>query len=120
VYVGLASIFSYNVLNVGQVIVNNWANTVNFCCKVGILRIEIKCKGCRQVLKVRRESRSHHVTPVAFRCVNKKCSIFLFIAVPNDKQDACQHSLIASKDTLLECILHPRSGRLAASHVTVR
>ena len=71
----LQSVFSYNVLNVGRVIINNWENTLHFCCEVGVLRSERNCKGCRRVLKLRRESRpDHHVTPVVFRCINKNCS----------------------------------------------
>jgi len=48
---------------------------LNFCCELGVLRTERNCKGCRRVLKLRREGRpDHHVTPVVFRCMNKKCS----------------------------------------------
>ena len=61
----LQSVFSY-VLNVGRVIINNWENTLHFCCEVGVLKSERNCKGCRHVLKLRRESRpDHHVTPVS-------------------------------------------------------
>ena len=57
----LQSVFSYNIVNVGRLIINNWENTLNFCCEVGVLRSERNCKGCRRVLKLRRESRPDHL-----------------------------------------------------------
>jgi len=48
----LDSVFSYNVLNVGRAIVNNLENTVIFCCEVGVLRSERKCKGCLSCVEI--------------------------------------------------------------------
>lgn len=70
----LDSLSCYNVVNVGRLILNSDVNTLNFCCEVGVLRLNRNCKGCRRALKLRQESRADHATPVVFRCENKKCS----------------------------------------------
>ena len=64
---------TYNVINLGRFVLNNFRNTFNFCCQLKLIKSKRYCQRCRRELKLSYDRREEHSTPVVFRCTNSAC-----------------------------------------------
>jgi len=68
------SVLTYNLINLGRHVLNNFTSTYNFCCEIGLIKSERTCPRCRRKLKLSIDRRPDHKTPVTYCCTNSKCS----------------------------------------------
>ncbi|KII72566.1 hypothetical protein RF11_13263 [Thelohanellus kitauei] len=72
-----SSIRIYNSYFVSTRIISCIKTTINFCCELGLIRLDRTCSRCRKPCKLVKEKRKEDARfPLTFRCYNRKCILY--------------------------------------------